>query len=151
MTRGHIARSVSQPHLGPSDSLGKPTLSPSKLFLRLRCMRFPPRIEGYRTFHDQQSPAKAVHKCARQISLDLSASSPWNLNSLALRSGNPEGRSVTGLPIVLPAVERLKPPPFPGPVGSDGKIAIVDFLHQLPHRLPAEVKCDLCSNVQIDS
>ena len=42
--------------------------------------------------------------CVLQISLDVSASSRSNLNSLALWISNPEHRSVTGSPIVLPAV-----------------------------------------------
>src|SRR5207249_5054136 len=71
--------------------------------------------------------------------------------SLAFRTSNPEHGGITGLPILPLSIERLKPPPRPGPVGSDTRIAVVDFVDQLRHRLPAEVKCDLCSNVQIDS
>src|SRR5437016_13678325 len=71
--------------------------------------------------------------------------------SSAFRTTNPKRGSITGLPIVPLSVERLEPPPLPGPVGSDRTIPVVDFHYQLPHRLPAEVKCDLCSNVQINS
>ena len=64
---------------------------------------------------------------------------------------NSECRSIMGLPILPVSIERFKPPPLPGPVGSDRTIPIVDFHYQFSHRLPAEVKCDLGSNVQIDS
>jgi len=63
--------------------------------------------------------------------------------STAFGTSNPKRGSITGLPIVPLSVERLEPPPLPRPVGSDRTIPVVDFHYQLPHRLPAEVKCDL--------
>ena len=49
------------------------------------------------------------------------------LESPALRTSYPERGSITGLPIVPLSVERLEPPPRPGPVGSDRTIPVVDF------------------------
>ena len=54
-----------------------------------------------------------------------------DLRSLALRINNPKRGRITGLPIVPPSVQRLKPPPLPGPVGSHGRVAVMDFRHQL--------------------
>ena len=69
---------------------------------------------------------------------------------LALRTKESKCCRITGFPIVPPSVQRLKPPPLPGPVGSHGTVAVVDFLHQLLHWFPAEAKCNLRSNVKID-
>src|SRR5438094_9238625 len=54
--------------------------------------------------------------------------------SLALRTSNPEHRSVTGLPIALPAVSPLQPPPLPPPTRPHGRVAVVDFPYHLRHR-----------------
>jgi hypothetical protein len=59
----------------------------------------------------------------------------------AFGTTNPERGGITGLPILPLSIERLKPPPLPRPVSSHRTIPVVDFLYQLPHRLPAEVKC----------
>ena len=67
-----------------------------------------------------------------------------------LRINNPKRRRITGLPIVPPSVQRLKPPPLPGPVGSHGRVAVMDFRDQLRYRFPAKVQCDLRSNLEID-
>ena len=49
----------------------------------------------------------------------------------AFGTTNPERGGITGLPIVPLSVERLKPPPLPGPVGSHRRVAVVDFRNQL--------------------
>jgi hypothetical protein len=71
----------------------------------------------------------------------------WNTPGLT----DLERYSVSGLPMRSSLVKRLEPPPLPGPVSADRRVAVVDFRHQLRHRFPAETKRNLDSNVQIDT
>src|SRR5262245_23159818 len=103
MTSGNIARSVSQSHLCPCGLMSEPLLTSSKLSSWLVCIRFPLRIDGYGTVtvnKVQEKPYTSARVKFLSICLHLARILTYRRYGIS----NPEHRSVTGLPIVLPAV-----------------------------------------------
>src|SRR5262245_1509019 len=64
---------------------------------------------------------------------------------------NPKCRRIAGLPVSPTSIQRLKAPPMPGPVRSHGSVTVVDLRHQLLYWLPAKVKCNVRTDIQINS